>query len=70
MEGQTGTGESVPGRGEVIEDILGKERLRKSLEVRRIKMSRKHRAVVPKLAPQKVLFGKASKGGRKDVFQP
>lgn len=31
-------------------------------------MNRKHRAVVPKLAPQKDLFGKASKGGRKDVF--
>jgi len=34
-----------------LRDIQGRERLRKSLEVRRVKMNTKHRAVAPKLQP-------------------
>lgn len=34
-----------------MRDILGRERLRKSLEARRIKMNTKHRAVAPKPEP-------------------
>lgn len=54
-----------------MRDILGRERLRKSLEVRRIKneheaQSSGSQAIA--LAPQSNLFGEASRRGRKEIF--
>lgn len=54
-----------------MRDILGRERLRKSLEVRRIKNEHEAQSSgsqATALAPQSNLFGEASRGGRKEIF--
>lgn len=71
VEGQRGTGESVAGRGEMFKRYSGK---RKSKEKLRSKANKNEQEAqssgsqTTALAPQKDLFGKASKGGRKDIF--